>query len=243
MAVLKYEQIADSLRARIADGEFGADDLLPSQRDLCAQWGVSRATVIKAYDTLMADGLVAARQGQGFRVTQLPLARPAGGRKAGTARTEGGRAFDIVGVPTRAVPPEHIAVALGLLGGDVTALRRDRLVRLADGAPLSFVQAWFPLEIADHCPRLEQTAQIAEGTTRYVTRMTGRAPVRGVDTKTVRLATQDEAQLLKCKRPFAVAVVLHTAYDQDNRVVVVEHGVTSGDLWEERESYPMGNGH
>lgn len=242
MAVLKYEQIADSLRARIADGEFGADDLLPSQRDLCAQWGVSRATVIKAYDTLMADGLVAARQGQGFRVTQLPLARPAGGRKAGTARTEGGRAFDILGVPTRAVPPERIAVALGL-HGEVTALRRDRLVRLADGAPLSFVHAWFPPEVADQCPRLEQTAQIAEGTTRYVTRMTGRAPVRGVDTKTVRLATQEEARLLERKRPFAVAVVLHTAYDQDDQAVVVEHGVTPGDLWEETEGYPMGNGH
>jgi DNA-binding GntR family transcriptional regulator len=241
MAVLKYEQIADSLRARIADGEFGADDLLPSQRDLCAQWGVSRATVIKAYDTLMADGLVTARQGQGFRVTQLPLARPAGGRKAGTARTEGGRAFDILGAPTRAVPPERIAVALGL-HGDASGLRRDRLVRLADSAPLSVVQAWFPAEIADACPRLGQTAQIAEGTTRYVTRMTGRAPVRGVDTKTVRLATQEEAQLLERKRPFAVAVVLHTAYDQDNRAVVVEHGVIPGDLWEDTESYPMGSG-
>lgn len=77
MVALKYELIADSLRQRIADGEFTPDDLLPSQRDLSMQWNVSRATVIKAYDVLIQDGLVVARQGQGFRVTTTPLARPA----------------------------------------------------------------------------------------------------------------------------------------------------------------------
>ncbi len=43
MPVLKYEQIADDLRARIADGEFGPGVMLPSGRkclqgvDLLAQ--------------------------------------------------------------------------------------------------------------------------------------------------------------------------------------------------------------
>ncbi|AYG81889.1 HTH-type transcriptional repressor YvoA [Streptomyces hundungensis] len=240
MAVLKYEQIADSLRARIAEGEFGADDLLPSQRDLCARWGVSRATVIKAYDTLVADGLVSARQGQGFRVTRLPLARPAGARKAGTDRTTGGRAFEILGVPAREIPPIRVARALAT-SGDALPLRRDRLIRLADGAPLSVVRAWFPPEIADECPRLERPEPIAEGTTRYVARMTGRHPARGVDEKTVRLATAEEAQLLAKEAPFAVLVVLHVAYDEDDRAIVVEQGVTPGDLWEDTEGYVMGD--
>lgn len=79
MPLLKYEQIAESLRIRISEGEFGPGDLLPSGRDLCEQWAVSRATVIKAMDVLRGDGLVAARQGTGFTVVETPVARPVGG--------------------------------------------------------------------------------------------------------------------------------------------------------------------
>lgn len=75
MPLLKYEQIAESLRTRVADGEFGPGDLLPSGRDLSEQWGVSRATVVKAMDVLRNDGLVIARQGTGFAVAETPAAR------------------------------------------------------------------------------------------------------------------------------------------------------------------------
>ncbi|MFD8572684.1 GntR family transcriptional regulator [Streptomyces sp. NPDC059639] len=241
MAILKYELIADSLRQRIADDEFEPDDLLPSQRDLSAQWSVSRATVIKAYDLLAGDGLVVAHQGQGFRIAPTPVARPAGGRRAGSARASGGRAYQIVGVPTRAVPPARIAAVLGLPDG-AEALRRDRVIELADGSPLSLVSAWFPPDIADRCPKLEGTKQIIEGTTRYIGRMTGLVPVRGADVTTVRLGTTAEAKVLDRSRPFAVADVLHTAYDADGRALVTEHGVTPGALYEAGETYPMGAG-
>ncbi|MEB8338038.1 GntR family transcriptional regulator [Streptomyces endophyticus] len=241
MAVLKYELIADSLRQRIADGEFGSDDLLPSQRDLCAQWDVSRATVIKAYDLLVNDGLVVARQGQGFRPSPIPVARPAGGREEGTARTAGGRAYRIVGTPTREVPSARVAAALGLSDG-AQALRRDRLIELADGSPLSLVAAWFPPEIADRCPRLSDRKQIIEGTTRYIARMTGRRPSQGADVTAVRLGTADEAEALSRQQPFAVAEVLHTAQDAEGRALVVELGVTPEGLWENVQTYPMGGG-
>ena len=78
MALLKYEEIAESLRARIAKGEFAPGEMVPSSRDLSEQWAVSRATVIKAMDVLRADGVVEARQGTGFVVTEIP-ARTAGG--------------------------------------------------------------------------------------------------------------------------------------------------------------------
>ncbi|MFZ3562898.1 GntR family transcriptional regulator [Streptomyces sp. BH097] len=238
MAVLKYELIADSLRQRIADGEFGPDDLLPSQRDLCGQWDVSRATVIKAYDLLVNDGLVVARQGQGFRTSPMPVARPAGGRKAGTTRAAGGRAYRILGTPNRLAPPARVAAALGLSDG-AKALRRDRLIELADGSPLSVVAAWFPPEIADRCTKLAERKQLIEGTTRYIARMTGRAPARGIDVTTVRRGTADEAEALSRPQPFAVAEVLHTAQDADGRTLVVECGVTPEGLWEDTQTYPM----
>ena len=86
MAVLKYEEIAESLRARIAAGEFAPGETIPSGRDLAEQWDVSRATAIKAVDVLRNDGVVVAKQGTGFVVTETPVARPAGARRAGSAR-------------------------------------------------------------------------------------------------------------------------------------------------------------
>lgn len=238
MPTLKYEQIADSLRARITEGEFPPGALLPSGRDLCEQWGVSRATVIKAFEVLRQDGLIAARQGQGFRVVETALARPAGRRRAGSARTSGGRPFRRLGVPSMEDPPAHIADALGVESRQ-RALRRDRLLLLDDGTPLTFVSAWFPRDVADACPRLSQKGPIAEGTTHYVARQTGRSPARGADIATVRLATTDEAAYFEMAMPLAVAVDLHVAYDHGGRVLVVEVGVTPSGLWELAETYPM----
>lgn len=238
MALLKYEEIAESLRSRIATGEFPPGGMIPSGRDLAERWQVSRATVVKAMDVLRNDGVIEAKQGSGFVVVETPIGRPAGNRQSGSARTTGGMSFVRVGTPERVVPPAHVASALGLPAG-TEALRRVRIMQLPDGTPHSYVEAWFPPEIADQSPRLEQHAPIAEGTTRYVRRQTGRFPTEGSDTTTVRLATSNEAHHLGLSTPAAVAVVLHTAYDQQGQTLVCEEGVTPGSLWEQTESYPM----
>ncbi|MCZ4124345.1 GntR family transcriptional regulator [Streptomyces sp. H39-S7] len=238
MAVLKYEEIAESLRARIAAGEFAPGETIPSGRELADQWDVSRATAIKAVDVLRNDGVVVAKQGTGFVVTETPVARPAGARRAGSARIMGGMPFVRVGTPDWAEPPPRVAVVLGLSPG-VQALRRTRILQLPDGSPNSCVEAWFPPEIAEAAPRLADTAPIAEGTTRYVRRQTGRFPVEGVDVTTVRLATEVEADRLGVAPSAPVAVLLHTAYDQEGRPLVCEEGVTPSSLFEQVDTYAM----
>lgn len=238
MALLKYEEIAESLRVRMAGGEFPPGTTLPSGRDLAEQWQVSRATVVKAMDVLRNDGVVEARQGTGFVVTETAVGRPAGNRRSGSARVNGGMPFARVGEPERAVPPAHVSSALALPTG-TAALRRARLMQLPDGTPHSYVEAWFPADVADLSPRLEHHAPIPEGTTRYVARQTGRSPVEGTDVTTVRLATDDEARRLHLDTPAAVAVVLHTASDAQGRPLVCEEGVTPASLWERTEIYPM----
>jgi GntR family transcriptional regulator len=238
MATLKYEEIAESVRARIAKGEFAPGDTVPSTRDLSEQWSVSRATAIKAMDVLRADGVVEARQGTGFVVTEVPVARPTGGRRAGSTRVAGGMPFLRVGTPDWAAPPARVAGVLGLDEG-VQALRRVRVLQLSDGTPHSYVEAWFPPDIAEQAPRLGQAAPLAEGTTRYVRRSTGRFPVEGEDVTTVRLATEVEAEHLGLDGPTAVAVVLHTAYDSEHRTLVCEEGATPAEHFEQIETYAM----
>lgn len=239
MAQLKYEQIVDWLRERIADGIYGPGDVLPSSRDLCERWSVSRATAMKAMEMLRADGLVTPHQGRGFTVVPAPLGRPAGGRIAGVPRTTGALVFSRLGVPDCAEPPQRVGEALGLTPG-VLALRRVRLMLVDGTAPHSVVTAWFPPEVAEACPRLAFEGPIAEGTTRYIQRTIGRAPARGVDVTTVRLATAAEAELLRVDQPCCVSVVLHAAYDGEGCPLVCEEGVTASELWERVDKYPMG---
>lgn len=239
MPQLKYEQIADHLRSRITEGDFSPGDLLPSGRDLCEQFDVSRATVIKAMDVLRNDGVVVARQGAGFTVVVAPVARPAGRRVPGP-RATGGKSFKRLGKPAMEVPPEHVTQTLRLDGG-ARALRRARLVLLDDGDAFTLVTAWFPPEVAEACPRLAQEGPIAEGTTSYVARCTGRSPVRGTDVYRVRSATDTESASLAVHRSGPVAVVLHTAYDEAGAPLVCEEGVTPSELWELTDDYPMGS--
>lgn len=61
-AVMRY------LRGRIAARRLGPGARLPSIRALARERGVSNATVIEAYERLVAQGLVTARPGSGFFV-------------------------------------------------------------------------------------------------------------------------------------------------------------------------------
>ncbi len=70
-----HRKLSDSLRAAAEEGRLRPGERLPSERDLASRLAVSRSTVVAAYDTLRADGVVESRQGSGTRVR--PIARPA----------------------------------------------------------------------------------------------------------------------------------------------------------------------
>ena len=69
--MLKYEIVADDVRARIANGEFKPNDQLPTTEELCEQYDVSKITVKKAMDELVLHGLIARRRGSGSFVKGL----------------------------------------------------------------------------------------------------------------------------------------------------------------------------
>ncbi|MHA6784711.1 GntR family transcriptional regulator [Pseudonocardia saturnea] len=63
--VTAYERIARELLQRLDDGEFGADEPLPSEAELVAAYGVSRNTARRAYQRLAESGAVVIRHGAG----------------------------------------------------------------------------------------------------------------------------------------------------------------------------------
>jgi DNA-binding transcriptional MocR family regulator len=72
-----HRKLSDALRAAVDDGRLTVDERLPSKRDLAARLAVSRSTVVTAYDTLRAEGVLESRQGSGTRVRwRAAAARP-----------------------------------------------------------------------------------------------------------------------------------------------------------------------
>jgi GntR family transcriptional regulator/MocR family aminotransferase len=63
-----HTQLASQLKSRIQHGELSAGQRLPSSRDLCALLRISRNTVIAAYDALLTEGYVEARERSGMFV-------------------------------------------------------------------------------------------------------------------------------------------------------------------------------
>jgi len=65
-----YQQITDAIRNAIARGSLQPGDRLPTIREAAVQARVNRNTVSRAYLELEHQGLVRARQGSGFYVTE-----------------------------------------------------------------------------------------------------------------------------------------------------------------------------
>ena len=64
-----YQQIKALITRSLQDGEWKPGELIPSEAELAARYGVSQGTVRKAIDELAADNLLMRRQGRGTFVS------------------------------------------------------------------------------------------------------------------------------------------------------------------------------
>lgn len=68
----QYKKLYEILRKHIVSGVYTEGDLLPSENELCAVYGMTRPTVRHALDTLVKDGLILKKQGKGSIVRKPP---------------------------------------------------------------------------------------------------------------------------------------------------------------------------
>ncbi len=68
-----YRKIYEAIRNAILNGEFASKTRLPSSRALAGQLGVSRLTVVNAYEQLFSEGYLEGKRGSGtFVADELP---------------------------------------------------------------------------------------------------------------------------------------------------------------------------
>jgi GntR family transcriptional regulator len=138
----KHAQLRDAL-LELAVHELGPDAAIPSERVLMSTYDVSRATVRKSIDSLVADGLLRRIHGKGTFVSRPRLeSRLHLASFSQDMRRRGLTPSTVLlGIePHR--PPVDVAAALDL-DDDARAWRLDR-VRLADGQPIALERGWYP---------------------------------------------------------------------------------------------------
>lgn len=138
-----YLQLQRHIAAALAAGELAPGDCLPAERDIAQMTGLSRVTVRKAIQELVAAGQLVQRRGSGTYVAQK-VERLEQALSLLTSFTEDmarrGRSVETRWVSRRidAPAPEEV-MALGLGAGDRVA-RLER-VRCSDGVPLAIERA------------------------------------------------------------------------------------------------------
>jgi GntR family transcriptional regulator len=142
-----YHQIGAVLRQRIADETYPAGAPIPSEAELCREFGVSRATIRQAVGELVDAGLVA--RGRGRATTVLPGANQVLGQQfrgsLADLLTETRRArAESVEVERDAEVPPRIAKLLELDGGIGTVVQRTRTI---GDQPFAYTLNYLPPEI------------------------------------------------------------------------------------------------
>ena len=142
---LRSVSVQDELRHRIDQGKLPAGTRLPSEPDLAAELGVSRATLREALRALEDEGLLRRRQGSGTYVADRP--RVANSLDVNFGVTEAIRAAGMrAGVtqgrhwtePASAGEAAHLGTEPGQ---DVIVVER---VRTAEGRPVVLSRDIFP---------------------------------------------------------------------------------------------------
>jgi DNA-binding GntR family transcriptional regulator len=221
----KYLQIANYIRDRIIRGELPPGEAVPSERQIVADWGVSRPTAARVLQALRADGLVESRQGLGTVVTTPQFTRGSHERhvvirRSGRIRSPNGRA-EIR--QSELVPaPADVRNVFSLSEADALALRRKRVSFDGDETPRSSSVTWLHPSIAQMEPRLATLEDLPDEVVTYVEQATGRTAKLYRERVLARLATDEDAADLALSQPAAVMVAYHTVFDSEGDVLSYE---------------------
>jgi len=224
-----YAQLASVLRSRIASGEFGPDDSLPTIDELIAQYGVARITVRQALRVLADEGLISNQRGRRARV--LP--------PAGRVGEDIEPLYDSINIPQREAPNYTIRV---LACEEVADLPAGRLmvgtargpyicvtkVDSSGGWPYAYSRIYILKSAWARAPRG------AEKRMRLMRLVMKHAPApitQGRERVRVAPADFEEATMLECAMAMPVVRVQRAFCDASGTVVYYAASVYRGDRY------------
>lgn len=188
-----YHQIEVALHEKIRSGAWAPGTHIPSEDELCEQFGVSRITIRHALRNLVAQGLLERGRGRGTFVRDTTLTAGARGLTSFTAEmkdlgmTAGSRTLSMTVEPA----DDDVAAALDLAPSDpVVVVKR---LRTGDDEPLGLQTAYLPAELF---PGLENEPLDDRSLYSVLRDSYGVAPAEAIETFRIAHVDDEQAALL-----------------------------------------------
>ena len=219
-----YVKLQDVLRGAIERRQLKPQDAIPPERELAQDFNVSRITVRKALDGLVAEGLLNRRQGAGTFVSGRVEKQFAKLTSFSEDMLSRGRmpSSEWLLKASGAVTPNE-ALMLSLSPG--TPVYRFHRIRFADGAPMALEQS----TIAGSClPGLD-----AVDTSLYAAlEAAGNRPVRALQRLRAVLFDEEQAALLHVEPNAPGLFIERRGFLEDGRTVEMTHSWYRGDAYD-----------
>jgi len=221
-----YHRVYREIAKGIESGVLHPGDRLPSERALCEQLGVSRATVRRAVEQLTADGLVEAR-GRGSFVRGDAVSEPPNtlmslsevARARGLAPTS-----TVLRAEVRAATIDEADAFSIAPGADLFELER---VRMLDGLPISLDHNRVPARLLPDAAAIDFTSASLYDALDAA----GHGPVRADYDLEARAAAPPEAELLGLAPDAPVLCATTVALGDEGRVVDLGRTVYRADRY------------
>ncbi|MFC0526756.1 GntR family transcriptional regulator [Phytohabitans kaempferiae] len=232
----KYLRVLNTLRERIESGAYQPGAALPSESQLCTEFGVSRPTVLKALGILKQDGWIESQQGKGSFVR----GRPPAGRGAPQYAQDAMELDETAQVEILHVGPvlasARIAAALAIPEGTPVYERRRRTV--SEFGPVDLVCTFVPVEVAVGTA-VTKPEPIAGTLTEHIGRLKQLRADYATEHLTARTVTAEEAEVLAVEAGEAVLLVTVTLHQASGEPILASQIVMPGSRHEIEDTYPL----
>jgi GntR family transcriptional regulator len=225
-AVSRYIQLATLFRRRIESGAWPVGQQIPTVEELAAEYGVARATVRQALDSISDEGLIERFRAKGTFVTQQPQQKlwcEVPTNWSGLLLSTPDTKIEILDV-TGPTQPRNVLHDIGTLA---PTYRRWRRRHSRDGQRYYFGDAYIDQRVAK---RLPKNAFAKKTTLRALQDVDGLDLADVRQTITVGSADVEISDLLDIPLNAPVAFVYRTAVDSAGTIVFVGDGVYRGDV-------------
>lgn len=219
-----YLQIQDVLRDAIADRTLRPDDGLPPERQLAAEFGVSRITIRKAIAGLVGEGVLDTRHGSGTFVrtkVEKNFAQLSSFSEEMQARGMAASSIWLARSAGRVSPEE----ALTLRASPGTQVYRFSRVRLADDAPMSVEYATVLASCLTSIDAVDQSLYAA-------LHETGNRPVKALQRLSALLLNEEHAELLGASPNDAGLLVERVGFSKSGAAIEFSQSYYRGDTYD-----------
>lgn len=219
-----YRRLKAALGEAVASSLLKRGAVIPSERTLCAALAISRVTVRKAINELVADGLLHRRHGAKTVVSsRLEKSLATMSSFSEDMRWRGLQPGCIWISKEICRPSPTEMMALGLSAADQVA--RLKRIRTADGTPIAIETAALPARF------LSRPEEVGDSLYEALD-VRGAMPVRAIQRMQSSPISQEEARLLKAPADIGLLVVERRCFLGDGQIVEFTETRYRGDVYD-----------